>query len=75
MQVLNAAFLGSAGATAQWLNGKWWLDAHLYIQVVIAHREYRNTGDVVEQDCEAYAATAKAGSVGPPYWFPDIALH
>jgi hypothetical protein len=74
-QVLNGAFLGSAGATARWLNGKLWPEAEAYLKIIASHKEYRNVANIVEQQFEAYEATAQAGTTRPPYRFPDIDLQ
>ena len=73
--MLNGAFLGSAGAEAQWLDGKWWPEYEVYLKVMASHREYRNVANLVEQQFEAYEAAALAGTTRPPYRFPDIDLQ
>ena len=50
MQVLDAAFLGSAGAAAWWLDGKSWPEAQLFLKIMAAHREYRNAAYVRSTD-------------------------
>ena len=65
-QVLNGAFLGSAGATARWLSGKWWPECAEYLKVMASHSEYQNVANLVEQQFEAYGATAQAGTTRPP---------
>ena len=49
-QVLNGAFLGSAGATARWLDGTWWPEYAAYLKVIMmaSHREYQNVASIVE---------------------------
>ena len=74
-QVLNGAFLGSAGATARWLNGKLWPEAEAYLKIIASHKEYRNVANIVEQQFEAYEATAQAGTTRPSYCFLDIDLQ
>ncbi len=73
--MLNGAFLGSAGATARWLSGKWWPEYAEYLKVMASHSEYQNVANLVEQQFEAYEATAMAGTTRPPYRFPDIDLQ
>ena len=52
MQVLDAAFLGSAGAAAWWLDGKWWPETQFFLKIMAAHREYINVACVVAQQFE-----------------------
>ena len=51
--VLNAAFLGSAGATAQWLDGKLWPGYAAYLKAMATHREHHNVANIVEQQYHA----------------------
>ena len=53
-QVLNGAFLGSAGVTARWLSGKWWPEYAEYLKVMASHREYQNVANIMKQQFEAY---------------------
>ena len=73
--MLNAAFLGSAGASARWFDGQWWPEYKVFLKVMTSHREYRNVAHVVEQQFKDYDAMAQAGTTRPPYRFPEIDLQ
>ena len=73
--MLNGALLGSAGATARWLDSTWWPEYKVFLKFMASHREYRNMANVVEQQFEAHTATAQAGTTRPPYCFSDIDLQ
>ena len=59
----------------RWLDGKWWPEYAVYLKVMASHRVHRNVANFVEQQFEAYEATALAGTTRLAYSVPDIDLQ